>query len=534
MLASLDTATAKRLQEDRAFDAIVVGAGASGGLAAMLLTQAGLSVLALDAGWSPGFLRAPLRSIVSGVVRLAADERLQGRLPPSILALGRRALRLAGRIHQPVQSKCFAWELAPDALVNDRENPYVDAADSRFLWFRAHQVGGRMIIPGHGRQYLRLAEQDLRPDDGLSPSWCIEPSELSHWYDVVEGHLGLSGGNDHSAWVPDARLANTLPLNEAEAEVVRQVRGRWQGVEPILGRSAAPLESILAAGSTGRLSCRRGAIAQQVKVDAGGQACGVSWFDRETGRVRSARSGLVFLCASSLESTRILLSSGAQGSGGIGAASHALGRYLMDHVMLSAEGIGGALPGEPVTYRPGRCVYLPRFDLRNGTQGAGRGHGLLVYRWSVGSGKSYFVGASLGEMLPRSENRVVLDPVRRDAWGAPVLRVLCNYGEGELRQAADQTESLREMAELMGVRLHSLARKPAVPGTAIHECGTARMGSAPENSVVDPHNECWDARGLYVTDGSAFPSQGVQNPTLTIMALTARACDYAVRKRGST
>jgi choline dehydrogenase-like flavoprotein len=115
-----------------------------------------------------------------------------------------------------------------------------------------------------------------------------------------------------------------------------------------------------------------------------------------------------------------------------------------------------------------------------------------------------------------------------------VLRVLCNYGDAELRQAADQTESLRELAELLGVRLHSLARKPAVPGTAIHECGTARMGSAPENSVLDPHNECWDARGLYVTDGSSFPSQGVQNPTLTIMALTARACDYAVRERSSS
>jgi choline dehydrogenase-like flavoprotein len=421
--------------------------------------------------------------------------------------------------------------MAPDSLVNDREHPYTTEAGSRFNWFRAHQLGGRMTIPGHGRQYYRLSERDLAPSDGLSPPWCLTAAELNHWYDFVEGHLGLSGGDEHNPWVPDARLATVLTPTDSEADAIGRVRSRWTEVRPILGRSAAPHASLDAAARTSRLFCRRGAIVREVQVDQAGQTRGVSWYDLATGRHRSARANLVFLCTSTLETTRILLLSRVPGAR-IGAASGALGRYLMDHILLSAEGVGGALPGEPVFNQPGRCIYLPRFDLRSGTK-SGRGHGVLIYRWSLGRGRSYFRAVSLAEMTPRPENTVVLDPTRRDAWDSPVVRITCRYNDVEMHQASDQSASLRELAELFGVRLHTLDQIPAVPGTAIHECGTARMGRTPEESVLDPHNQCWDARGLYVTDGAAFPSQGVQNPTLTILALTARACDHAVRGRQS-
>ena len=132
-------------------------------------------------------------------------------------------------------------------------------------------------------------------------------------------------------------------------------------------------------------------------------------------------------------------------------------------------------------------------------------------------------------MTPRAENYVKLDPHRRDAWGLPVLRINCTHNQQELATAADQNTALREICETLGVTAHRLDVRPSTPGTAIHECGTARMGDSPANSVLDRNNECWDARGLYVTDAAAFPSQGLQNPTLTILALTARACDHAVR-----
>jgi choline dehydrogenase-like flavoprotein len=526
--AAIDAATIDRLEDARGFDAIVVGAGAAGGLAAQLLTQAGLTVLVLDAGWRGRFLEAPLRRLIANVIGFVADPRLQNTLPPRVVDFGRRALRIVGKIHQPVQAKCFAWELAPECFVDDRENPYVNELESQFNWFRAHQIGGRMIIPGHGRQYYRLSGRDFMPDDGLSPSWGLAPGELDHWYSLVERHLGLAGRNEHCPWVPDGQMATILEPSAAEAEVCELTKRRWSQAQPILGRSAPPLSSIDTAASTSRLFCRTGAIVRDVQVDKSGQTTGVSWFDRATGGIRSARAQIVFLCASSLATTRILLSSrSAACPEGIGAASGALGRYLMDHVLLSANGVGGALPGAPVSNEPGRCVYLPRFDQRNDEKGGERGYGVQIYRWSADRGKSHFTAVSFAEMTPRAENRVVLDPHRRDAWGLPVLRIACRHNEAELRLAAQQCAALREVSELLGVRLHRLDNKPAAPGTAIHECGTARMGESPTNSVLDPNNECWDAKRLFVTDAAAFASQGMQNPTLTILALTARACDHA-------
>jgi choline dehydrogenase-like flavoprotein len=503
----------------------------------MLLTRADLKVLLLDAGWHAGFWNAPLRHLIWSVVGTVADPRLQALLPPGVINFGRRVLRVAGRIHQPIQSKCFAWELSPGSFIDDRENPYVNESGSRFDWFRAHQIGGRMIIPGHGRQYYRLSERDFAPEDTLSPHWPLAPGELDRWYDLTERELGLSGGNEHCPWIPDGQMAHILTPSAAEAELLELVKRRWGGIQPILGRSAPPLASIEHAAATTRLFCRRGAMVRDVQVDAAGRATGVTWYDRATNHMQTANAPIVFLCASSLESTRILLSSGSAASpDGIGAASGVLGRYLMDHVLVSAQGVGGGLPGEPVVGEAGHCVYLPRFDLRDAhaaTAGRGRGYGVQIYRWSLGRGKSYFNAVAFAEMTPRAENRVVLDQQRRNAWGLPVLRIACHHNDAEIQGAHDQSGALRELGELVQVEINQLNDRPAYPGAAIHECGTARMGQSPADSVLDPHNQCWDATGLYVTDASAFPSQGAQNPTLTILALTARACDHAVRELGT-
>ena len=203
----------------------------------------------------------------------------------------------------------------------------------------------------------------------------------------------------------------------------------------------------------------------------------------------------------------------------------------MDHILVSGDGTGGEIPGAPVAAEPGRCVYVPRFDLRDGKQqeqASIRGYGIQLYRWSIGQGRSYFLAVSFGEMIPRLENRVVLDPRKKNAFGQPVLRIACTHNADEIKRAADQAAAIRELGGLMRVKFNRIDDAPAPPGTAIHECGTARMGDDPANSVLDPNNQCWDAKGLFVTDASAFPSQGDHNPTLTILALTARACHYVL------
>jgi choline dehydrogenase-like flavoprotein len=257
----------------------------------------------------------------------------------------------------------------------------------------------------------------------------------------------------------------------------------------------------------------------------------VVWVDRDRRTEHRTKAGLVFLCASTLESTRLLLlSRSGRHPEGLGAASGVLGRYLMDHVWLKAQGFAprGLPSGTPI--ETGRCLYLPRFDARDRPFPApGRGYGVQLYYLPLSERRSYFVASAFAEMPPRPENRVTLDQQQRDAWGIPALRI--DYRLGETPHAADQHAVLQSLGGLLDVEFTSLDEAPRPPGSAMHECGTARMGSDPDNSVLDPFNQCWAARGLYVTDGACFPSQGSQNPTLTIMALTARACDHALRDR---
>jgi choline dehydrogenase-like flavoprotein len=269
------------------------------------------------------------------------------------------------------------------------------------------------------------------------------------------------------------------------------------------------------------LTLRAGAVVRKVDLDTTGAASGVTWVDRGSKQIRRAHAPLVFLCASALESTRILLASG------VGKSSDALGRYLMDHIVVSGDGESAGLAGGLEVETPGRCVHVPRLDARNGAHSTP--YGVQLYRWSKGPERTHFTGVSFAEMAPRAENRVTLDPERTDACGNAVLRFECSHDAEDIAVATEQSQAIREIADALGVNLSRLDTKPAPLGTAMHECGTARMGDAPTNSVLDPNNQVWDAKGLYVTDGAAFPSQGTQHPTLTIMALTARACAHAVR-----
>ncbi len=517
-------ASAKATTLDRidagGIDAIVVGAGAAGGLAALLLTESGLTTLVLDAGVS-GAVRRPFTAPFSAIVRTVATPELFSALPPAISNLGRKGLRAAGLLRQPMQSRCFAWQMDPSQFVDDRDNPYTSEPGTEFTWFRVRQPGGRMIVPGHGRQYYRLSPMDFRPDDGLSPNWPVEQGELNDWYASVEHRLRLSGRRDGVDWTPDSEIANETSATSAEQDLINTVSARWPSARPVLGRFAQPLNSLDQAAATGKLLFRGGAIVREILTDGKGKTTGVAFVDDASSTTRTAMTPLVFLCASTLESTRILLLSG--GDNGLGRASGALGHNLMDHIVMSAQGQGAPLPGGRVTLESGRSVFLPRFDRRDGGTGEGqRGYGVQLYRSSQGQG-SFFQAVSFSEMTPRPENRVELDMNRKDRWGIPTLRIACALDEAELTRANRQANAIREIAEAAKVKLADINTRPSPPGMAIHECGTARMGETPETSVLDPHNECWDARGLFVTDASAFPSQGTQNPTLTLMALTARA-----------
>jgi choline dehydrogenase-like flavoprotein len=497
-----------------AYDVLVVGAGAAGGLAAQLLTEAGLRVLVLDAG-------APKsqRGFFSRRLIRSAILRLRG--PAGVDAFDRK--------RQPVQSRCYVWSLAPGAFVDDFDCPYVTPADRPFIWVRCRQLGGRMMIPGHGQQYYRLGSSDFAPADGLSPAWPLRPGELDPWYSLVERRLELFGTRDGLPWLPDSEIAHVLERSPAEAELQCAISTRWPGYRSVLARFGDPFNALDAAARTGRLLVYQGAIVREVVVDRSGRVRGVVWLDQRTRSVERASAPLVFLCASTLESTRVLLlSRSSQGTGGLGASSGVLGRHLMDHVMVRGGGQGPpVLPG--AAHKKGRCLYLPRFDARElGPPRAGRGFGVQLYQGPAGT-DSYLAAASFAEMLPRPENRVTLDPERRDAWGIPVLRIECAFSEAELARAHEQAIALRALAEVVGVTITWIEEPPLPPGSAMHECGTARMGSDPATSVLDSYNQCWEAQGLYVTDGACFPSQGSQNPTLTILALTARACDHAQR-----
>jgi len=511
------------------FDAIVVGSGAAGGLAASLLCEAGLSVLVLDAGYKTPFWKRPLSKTTETAIKAIANPKLIKVIPYRVINFGRKFLRAIGRIRQPIQTECFSWEQGPGGFVDDRDHPYVTPQGRPFTWIRSHGLGGRMVLPGHGWQYYRLGEEDLSPADNQSPTWPVSYNELDKWYAFVETRLKLAGREDHVPSPPDGVISRELSFSAAENQLAGAISKRWSKSTPIMGRFAPPLQSLAQAADTGRLVCRVRALVQRLSIGNDGRIDGVEWRDQKTGHVETSSAPLVFLCASTLETTRILLMSKGANGKAPGAESDALGRNLMDHLMIRIEGIGPKLPTDSTPDENGRCVYLPRFDHSFHDDRTKRGFGVQIYPTPTGA-QSWLTAVAFAEVTPRSSNRVTLDESRKDVWGNPALKIDFQYSSAELEVGRVMANALREIANVAKAKVRAFDGVPARPGTSIHECGTARMGSDRTNSVLDPNNECWDVPGLFVTDGASFPSQGAQNPTLTIMALTARACDYAVKR----
>ncbi len=561
------------MAEKNRYDAIVIGSGISGGWAAMELTRLGLQTLVLEAG---------------GPVDPATDyvEHVQ----PWQLPFRGWGDRDKIAREQPIQQVCYACdEWSGKFFVNDLENPYTTPPDQPFYWIRGRQVGGRSIT--WGRQVYRWSDLDFEANarDGIAVDWPIRERDIAPWYDHVERFIGVSGQAEGLAQLPDGRFLPPMEMRCAERHVREKLLASFGGERVLtigrcavltrahLGRAAChfcgPCErgcitrsyfsslnaTLPAARATGRLTLRPHSVVAGLLYDAKRRrASGVRVIDANTFQSLEFQARIVFVCASALESTRILLnSSSPELPGGLGSSSGELGHNLMDHSM--GHGAVGTIPGyeDHVSYgnRP-NGIYLVRFRnvkqkhpdfLRGyafqggaGRPGWGRGQAMKgfgsAFKQSLIAerGPWQFSFYGFGEMLPRHENRVELDSEVKDRWGIPALRISCAYGPNEQAQWKDMIASATEMLEAAGATAIQPTNQDVKPGLVIHEMGTARMGRDPATSVLNRWNQVWDAPNVFVTDGACMVSSANQNPSITYMALTARAAQRAVEltKRG--
>ncbi|HEU4629733.1 MAG TPA: GMC family oxidoreductase [Gemmatimonadaceae bacterium] len=548
------------------FDAIVVGSGISGGWAAKELTERGLRVLLLE--------RGPNVEHITDYVNATKGPWEYPHRGGRTTAM-EEAYPVLKRDY-PLNEKNLAW------WASDRDNPYTEV--KRFDWFRGYQVGGRSLL--WGRQSYRWSDFDFEANarDGIAVDWPIRYAELAPWYDHVERHAGIAGSREGLPQLPDGQFQPAMPLNCGEELVAARLTKLFDGRRHIIpgrtanatralpGRNACQYRdacwlgcpygayfstqssTLPAAMKTGRLTLRPFAIASEVLYDRDRKrATGVRVMDANTRQVTDHTARVVFLCASTLNSTWLLLRSATDvWPGGLGSSSGELGHNLMDHHFRC--GASGRLEGLDDRYYFGRRptgFYIPRYrnlfgDKRDYLRGFGYQGGAGREGWSravaeLGVGGAFkdamaqpgqwTIGATaFGEMLPRHENMVSLDTTRTDKWGLPVLKIDCATGENERLMRRDMMADMAETLEQCGVKDVSTYDDQYFPGMGIHEMGTARMGRDPKTSVLNAHNQVWDAPNVFVTDGACMVSSACQNPSLTYMALTARAAEHAVNE----
>ena len=551
------------------FDVIVVGSGASGGWAAKRLSEAGIKVALLEAGKPQG----------------SAD--FTEHVPPYDLTYRDQASELIRRT-RPRQRDCYACrEWNYKWFVNDIDEPYTTPDDKPFSWQgRTRVVGGRTNV--WGRQSYRFSEQDLhgKSFDGYGEDWPISYKDLAPYYDLVEDYVGISGQAENVPELPDSRFHPAMPMSCAETQLRTRVKsklgwtvtiGRAANItRPINGRGAchycgpcehgcvtqsyfnAAFTTVADALKSGNTTLITNAMVYRVLTDPSThKATGVMYIDRVTREVREVRARAVLVCAQALESARILFNSA---EGGLANSSGVLGHYLMDHTWVA----GGARAEFPDAPAPKPSLGAPRrpnglYTIRmkntingprekNYLRGFGfQGGGSTTFRMNApGYGAAFKKGVldplttvnlvGFGEVLPRFDNFVALDPKIVDKFGIPVLRITMSWGENEKAMIPDMAVSAIKMLEAAGARnIEPFTVLDRVPGYGIHEMGTARMGLDSKTSVLNGFLRTHDIDNLYVMDASSFVSGGCQNPTLTIMALAVRGCDHLMEemKRGN-
>ncbi len=550
------------------FDAIVIGSGITGGWAAKELTERGLKVLLLERGRS---------------VEHRTGYRTESLAPWQLPFHGQGNESLWRQTHAIQSQSGQMDEWNQDYWVNDLDHPYQAGGSAPFRWYRGYQLGGRSLL--WGRQCYRWSELDFAANarDGYGSDWPLRYADLAPWYDHVEQFIGVSGATEGLPQLPDGHFQPPMALNAVEAHVKRSIEsafpdrrltiGRTANLtqpKPELGRTACQYRNICSRGcsfgayfstqsatlpaarATGNLTLLTDTLVEGVDYDtATSQVHQVRTFNTGTRQHGAYSARLVFLCAGSFNSVALLLRSSSESfPTGLGNTHDVLGRYIMDHAhSVSAAAL---MPGfEQHGYYGNRPtgIVIPRFrnieaaeteftrgySYQGGAYRAGWTRGLS----QPGIGASFkaalrapggwkFVLTSFAECLPRAQNRLTLDPIRTDRDGAPTLRIQFEFGDNERRALADAAEQATAMIKSAGGQVVYSSAQPNAGGSSIHEMGGARMGRDPRESILNQFNQMHAIRNVFVTDGAAMASSACQNPSLTYMALTARAADAAV------
>lgn len=554
-----------KAKKENTYDAIVVGTGISGGWAAKELTERGLKALVLDRG---------------RMVRHIEDYPTMNKHPwelPNGDTMTTEELK-----DYPVQRRT-GYTMKPSTKhwwVKDREHPYQEI--KRFDWIRGYHVGGRSLM--WGRQSYRLSQMDFEANakDGYGVDWPIRYSDLAPWYDYVEGFAGISGQNEGLQQLPDGNFLPPMEMNCVEKHVRKQIGKNFNDRLMTIGRVAnitqnhkgrarcnyrnlcirgcpfgayfsSQSSTLPAAAATGNMTLRPNSIVTEVLYDKEkGKAIGVRVLDDETKEYIEYYARIIFLNASALNTTWILMNSNQHFSDGMGNASGELGHNLMDHHFRI--GASGEFEGFEDQYYYGRRangIYVPRFRnikeqrddyLRGfGYQGgasrdnwqqavAELGVGKELKEQIVTPGKWRMGFTGFGETLPYHENKVSLNRDKLDKNGLPTLDIDCEFKENEMKMRKDMKASAVEMLETSGAKNVRTFDDIGGPGLGIHEMGTARMGRDPKTSVLNKWNQLHEVKNVFVTDGACMTSAACQNPSLTYMALTARAAEYAVQE----
>jgi choline dehydrogenase-like flavoprotein len=546
------------------YDAIVIGSGISGGWAAKELTEKGLKVLLLERGRNIEHIKD-----YTTAMKKPWEFEHRGRLTEE-----------QKRTH-PVQMRDYPYQEFNESFwVNDLECPYTET--KRFDWYRGFHVGGKSLM--WGRQSYRFSDINFEDNkkDGHGNDWPIRYKDLEKWYDYTERFVGVSGQNEGWAALPDGHFLPPMEMNCVEKSVKKRVEDHYKRERimtigrtanltvPHLGRGKCQYRNLCSRGcpfgayfstqsstlpaavATGNLTLRPYSLVSHIIHDKETKkAKGVMVIDAETNENMEFYAKIVFVNGSTLGTTFILLNSTSdEHPNGLGNASGELGHNLMDHHFRC--GASGTAEGFDDKYTYGRRangIYVPRYqnmgnDKRDYLRGFGYQGGASRTGWHKDVAELAFGGdfkdqmtvpgawnmglGGFGESLPYHENKVTIDKSKKDKWGLPVLAIDCEFKENETKMREAMKNDAAEMLEAAGMKNIVTYDNGSTPGMAIHEQGTARMGADPKTSVLNKWNQMHEVSNVFVTDGACMPSIGCQNPSLTFMALTARAADYAV------